>query len=361
MQPTSRSRRGLWRSHRSVMAKSWATLGIGCALAFSACSPATEDQGPSTYTFRGPTMGTYFMVKVVAEGLSSDRLEALQDLIEGELADVNAKMSTYIEESELSLFNRHRETSPFSISPSVIEVMTEARAVWQTTSGAYDITVGPLVNAWGFGSEGSRPDLDPAVVRGLLDQVGFAKIEIDADQQTLQKQQPDLYCDLSSIAKGYAVDRITDALAAEQLANLWVEVGGEVRATGHGGEGRSWRLGIERPELEPGALQRIVPLGDASVATSGDYRNYRERDGARFSHIIDPRTGWPIRHRLASVSVVHPRCMVADALATALMVMGPEEGWELALREDLAVLFLIRDGSNFIERMTPKFEALIKV
>ncbi len=351
-----------------VITGTWLMLAVACALGLSACTPSAKDpnnKDPSaagraltTYSFRGSTMGTYFVVKVVAEDLAAARVTALQELIEGELADVNAKMSTYLEDSELSRFNRHQQTSPFPVSPSVIEVMAEARTVWQATGGAYDITVGPLVNAWGFGSEGSRSDLDPSTVAEILSSVGFAKVEIDTEQQFVRKQQPDLYCDLSSIAKGYAVDRITSALASEQLDDVWVEVGGEVRAAGKNENGRSWRLGIERPQLEPGALQRIVPLDDASVATSGDYRNYRERDGARFSHIIDPRTGWPIHHRLASVSVVHPRCMVADALATALMVMGPEEGWELALSEDLAVLFLIRDGNEFIERMTPRFEAL---
>ncbi|MEM7583617.1 MAG: FAD:protein FMN transferase [Acidobacteriota bacterium] len=323
-----------------------------------ACSSPKQDTGPATYTFRGPTMGTYFMVRVVAQELTDERLTSLQALIEGELEAINAKMSTYMADSELSRFNSESETTAYDVSPAMIEVMTEAREVWQTTGGAYDITIGPLVNAWGFGAEESRPELDPPTVQGLLDQTGFDKLEIDAEANTLRKQRPDLYCDLSSIAKGYAVDRIASALASEQLEDVWVEVGGEVRASGASGEGRPWRLGIERPQLEPGTLQRIVPLENMSVATSGDYRNYRERNGVRFSHIIDPRTGWPIRHPLASVSVIHSRCMIADALATALMVMGPEEGWELALREDLAVLFLIRDGDDFVERATPKFDAL---
>ena len=163
---------------------------------------------------------------------------------------------------------------------------------------------------------------------------------------------------MGGVGKGYAVDRVVEALAAEGLGDVWVEVGGEVRAAGRNAEGVSWRLGIERPDSEPGVLQRIVPLADAAVATSGDYRNYRERDGERYSHIIDPRSGRPIRHRLASVTVVAPRCMTADALSTALMVLGLDGGWELALREDLAVLFLLRDGDGFTERMTPAFEAL---
>ena len=235
-----------------------------------------------------------------------------------------------------------------------------AQEISERTGGAYDVTVGPLVNAWGFGAEESRPDLGGEEIAALLERVGFEQLELDAEERTLRRRRADLYVDLSSIAKGYAVDLVAEALAAEGLGDVWVEVGGEVRAAGRNAEGRAWRLGIERPRLEPGALQRILPLADAAVATSGDYRNYRERDGVRFSHIIDPRSGWPIRHRLASVSVVHERCTVADGLATALLVLGPDEGWEMALADDLAVLFLVRDGDDFAERMTPRFEALLE-
>ncbi len=310
------------------------------------------------YAFRGSTMGTYYAVKVAAAGLSEERLAEVRAMIEGELEDVNAKMSTWAEDSELSRFNRHTELTPFEVSAATLEVVAAALDVARLTGGAYDVTVGPLVNAWGFGAEGVPPEPNDEEIRSLIDSVGYAKLELDASASTLRKQRGDLYCDLSSIAKGYAVDRVAEALLAAGFGDVWVEVGGEVRAAGRNAEGRVWRLGIERPRLEPGALQRILPLDGAAVATSGDYRNYRERDGARISHIIDPRSGSPVRHQLASVSVVHPRCMIADALATALMVLGPDEGGELARRENLAVLFLVRDGDDFREIMTPAFEAL---
>ena len=336
------------------------------ALALGGCAPTTEEateDGAQTYVFRGATMGTTYSVKVASGELSEERPAELQALIEGELEDVNAKMSTWDEASELSRFNRHRETSAFTVSPSTFEVAAEALAIWKLTGGALDITLGPLIDAWGFGATGSVPDLGEARVAELLSRVGTDKLAIEPEGPALRKLRPEVECNVSSLAKGYAVDRVTEALFAEGLADVWVEVGGEVRALGRNAEGRIWRLGIERPDTVPGGppgsgLQRIVPLADAAVATSGDYRNYRERDGVRFSHIIDPRTGWPIRHRLASVSVVHPRCMTADALATALLVLGPEEGLELARRENLAVLMLIREGDAFIERMTPAFEAL---
>ncbi|MCP4661996.1 MAG: FAD:protein FMN transferase, partial [bacterium] len=181
---------------------------------------------------------------------------------------------------------------------------------------------------------------------------------LDPEANLLRKKEGDLVCDLSGIAKGYAVDRVAEAIAARGMSDTMVEVGGEVRAAGRNRAGRIWRIGIERPQLLRGSVQRVVALDGLALATSGDYRNYREHEGLRFSHIIDPRTGRPIRHRLASVSVVYPRCMMADALATGLMVMGPVEGWELALRQKLAALFLVREGDGFRERATPAFEEL---
>ncbi len=337
------------------------------AIVLSACAPGGTEPGLEGYAFRGTTMGTYYAVKIAARGLTEERLAELQAKIEGELEDVNSKMSTYVDDSELSRFNRYRETTPFPVSPETLEVVSAALEVARLTGGAYDITIGPLVNAWGFGAGADLLDLSDHDIRRLVDSVGYAKLGLDPVASALRKQRPDLSCDLSSIAKGYAVDRVWEALVAAGLPNVWVEVGGEVRAAGNNSEGRVWRLGIERPVLEAravsqsrrgGGLQRILPLSDAAVATSGDYRNYRERGGVRISHIIDPRSGLPVDHRLASVSVVHQRCMIADALATALMVLGPEEGLELALREDLAVLFLVRDGEAFSEMMTPGFEQL---
>ena len=324
------------------------------------CAPGSLESARQTYVFRGATMGTYYSVKVMAQELPRDRLDGLQVLIEAELEDVNAKMSTWDEASEISRFNRHRETTPFAVSASTLEVMAEASALWELTGGALDITLGPLIDAWGFGAAESVPDLDTAKVTELLSMIGADQLEIDRASVTLRKLQPDLECNVSSIAKGYAVDRVTEALIGEGLSDVWVEVGGEVRAVGKNAEGRIWRLGIERPDQTSGGLQRIVPLDGGAMATSGDYRNYKERDGERFSHILDPRTGWPIRHRLASVSVIHPKCMTADGLATGLLTLGPEEGFELARRENLPVLFLIREGDDFIEKMTPAFETLIR-
>jgi FAD:protein FMN transferase len=336
-------------------------VALAAACLLTACSRGDDSPVVETYAFRGATMGTYYSVKVAAVGLGEARLAEVQATIERELDDVDSKMSTWLEDSELSRFNRHAETTPFALSAATFEVLSAALEVARLAGGAYDVTVAPLVDAWGFGAEVERPDPSAEEIGRLLERVGYDQLELDAGASTVRKSRPDVHCDLSSIAKGYAVDRVAEALAALGFGDVWVEVGGEVRAAGRNAEGRIWRLGIERPRLEPGTLQRIMPLDGAAVATSGDYRNYRERDGARISHIIDPRTGSPVRHRLASVSVVSARCMIADAWATALMVLGPEDGEQLARRESLAVLFLVREGEGFGEIMTPAFEALLRL
>lgn len=229
------------------------------------------------------------------------------------------------------------------------------------TRGAFDITAGPLVNVWGFGPEGHAETLpSDAEIARALERSGYDKLEIDEESATVRKTQPDLYCDLSAIAKGYGVDRVAESLERDGLANFMVEVGGEVRTSGTNDSGNAWRIAIEQPVPGRRAIQRIVPLSDLAMATSGGYRNFYDVDGAHFSHMIDPRTGRPISHRLASVSVVDELSVRADALATGLFVLGPEEGYRLAVHRDIAALFLIEEeGGELQELATPAFERLL--
>lgn len=309
-------------------------------------------------TFKGQTMGTFYTVQVPGE-LPEETQAEYRTAIEGELESVDHRMSTYRDDSELMAFNRFADTVPYEVSAELFEVMTVAVDVGKRSGGAYDITIGPVVNAWGFGPQGfEMAGVDSEAIAALLELVGFEKLRFDAQAHTVAKERGALGCDLSSIAKGYAVDRVVAALTELGAENLWVELGGEVRAAGTNARGKAWRVGIERPHYPPRTVQRLVPLENTSMATSGDYRNYRELNGVRYSHILDPRTGWPIRHRLASVSVVHPQCMVADAFATALMVMGVEEGLALAEKEGLAAYFLVRDGDGFKESATTSFRQL---
>jgi thiamine biosynthesis lipoprotein len=305
-------------------------------------------------------MGTTYTVKVVAENLSPERQTEVEKRIHSELDEVNAKMSHYRPDSELSRFNQSRDTTPFPVSKETLEVFREALEIAEMTEGAFDITVGPLVDAWGFGPDG-RPECIPSEdeIARLRVKVGYEKLEADLEALTLQKSEPEIQCDLSAIAKGYAVDQVADALDEIGISDYMAEVGGEVRTRGLNEKSQTWRIGIERPVSGKRMLQQVIAVSGGAVATSGDYRNYFEVDGVRYSHMIDPRTGCPITHRLASVCIVEERCARADALATALMVLGPDEGYRLAVEHDLAVLFMVRDDEEgFREVATPAFERL---
>jgi thiamine biosynthesis lipoprotein len=296
---------------------------------------------PEQWVLTGRTMGTALTVKVVVPSEPKVSQSAVETAIRDAVDAVDFSMSTYRDDSELSRFNRHG-TTVFEVSESLIEVVMEAQRVAELSGGAFDITVGPLVDAWGFGPDPVTEPPDQGTIEVLLADSGFQMLEVDSSQRTLRKDRHALRCDLSAIAKGYAVDRVARELSRLGLADFMIEIGGEVRAAGRSADGEAWRIGIERPEFGRGGLWSAVALIDAAMATSGDYRNYYERDGVRISHTIDPRTGHPIAHRLASVTVIHPSCMTADALATALSVLGPEDGRELVEREGLAAYFLIR-------------------
>lgn len=339
-----------------------AALTIATGLATTACDRLSPPVEPTV--FRGSSMGTTYEVKVVEEGrpLTAARREELQGAIDRALETVDRQMSTYRPDSEVSRFNRHRTTEPFPLSAETRAVVAEALAAAELTGGAFDVTVGPLVDAWGFGPDLDTERLtaeppDEGELAALRRRVGWRNLSLGED--TLAKTVPDLHLDLSGVAKGYAVDLVAEALEGRGVERYMVEVGGEVRVLGRNSEGQVWRIGIERPVADGRAVQRIVPLPDVALATSGDYRNYREVEGERISHIIDPRTGRPIRHRLASVSVVDALCARADALATGLMVLGAEEGHALAERAGIAALFLVHDGEgDFLEMETAAFRDL---
>ena len=211
------------------------------------------------------------------------------------------------------------------------------------TGGAFDITVGPLVDAWGFGPPGHPPAAPAeADLARLRDQVGWQQVAVDAAGSTIRKRAPRVSADLSALAKGYAVDQVAELLAREGFSNHLVEVGGEVRAGGRSARDETWRVGIERPSAGPPAVYRTVALSGQALATSGDYRNTYLLDGLRVSHTIDPHTGRPVTHALASTSVIDPLCVRADAIATALMVLGPDDGYALAVEQNWPAFFIVR-------------------
>lgn len=225
------------------------------------------------------------------------------------------------------------------------------------TKGAYDITVGPLVDLWGFGAPavGDRVP-EPAAIQAALERVGRDKLRWEGGAL---HREADVRVDFSSVAKGYAVDRLTALLLEAGLQDTLVEIGGELRATGNRPEGGPWMLAVESPDMSQGRFVEAIAASDIAVATSGDYRNYFEIDGIRYSHLVDPRTGYPVEHQLVSVTVLHKECMFADAYATALIVLGVEAARELAAALDLAVLFVSRAEDGLEVQYSPAFERYV--
>jgi len=324
----------------------------------SIVEPASQQR--TMTSFSGPTMGTQYSVKVVsAEPLAASVQEKMAADISEALALVDAKMSTYRDDSELSRFNAAKTTEAFPLSSDTISVMAYAQRISAETGGAFDITVGPLVNAWGFGPDGRVSPPSESELAKLRQRVGYEKITVDTNTNTVRKSQADIYCDLSAIAKGYAVDHVALHLDDYDLAGYMIEVGGEVRTKGTNADGGAWRIGIEQPDTGERRARRVIGMSRISMATSGDYRNFYTADGARVSHTIDPRTGSPVRHGLASVTVLANQCLLADAYATALMVLGPEEGYRFAEEHNLAALFIMRtEDGGYEERTTNGFAGL---
>ncbi|MEA1979982.1 MAG: FAD:protein FMN transferase [candidate division Zixibacteria bacterium] len=305
----------------------------------------------------GQTMGTGYEVKIVtAEAISKQRFLEVKNGIDSLLGVVNQQMSIYIDSSEITLFNCFKKTDWFPVSTETAEIFKQSLEVSKKSGGAFDITVGPLVNLWGFGPEEKDTNMpNEDSIAQVMRLTGYRKISAKLSPPSIRKKVPDVYCDLAAIAKGYGVDRIAEYLEFNGISDYLVEIGGEIRARGRNQQDTVWQIGIAVPKNELG-VQTVIPLNNLSMATSGDYRFYFERKGIRYSHIINPRTGKPITHKLASATVIHTNCSYADAMATAIIVLGPEDGYKLAQRENLPVLLIIRENDDFVEKMTPAFK-----
>lgn len=307
-------------------------------------------------------MGTTYTVKIVRNnflllGNVSEKVKKLTDGINNVLKDVNNKMSTYIKDSEISKFNSWKGEEWYDVSPDTLYVLKHSLEISRISGGSFDITVGPLVELWGFGSE-FKPQKIPSQeqIQIMKKKTGYKNLTIRENPPALKKNIPHISCDLSAIAKGFGVDKVAMFLDSEGFYNYLVEIGGEIRVRGKNDAGTSWKLGILSPDRS-GNIKQVIELSDESMATSGDYFNYFEEDGKRYSHTIDPLTGYPVTHKLVSVTVIHNDCMNADALATAINVLGPEKGFDLAVKEGLAAYFIIKNEKGFFEKKTPSFPA----
>ena len=326
-------------------------------LVLAAAGCTDSNQRGEAVQLAGATMGTrYHITWLEAEGQPA--AEEVHSGVEALLEAINASMSTYREDSEITRFNRSQPGAWFPLSADFAEVFALARQVSEASGGAYDVTVGPLVDLWGFGPQMGDEVPAAAAIAAAKAQVGEARLEFDAGQPALRKPAP-MALDFSSIAKGYAVDRVAEWLQSQGMVDYLVEIGGEIRVSGINPHGQPWRIAVEKPDSFQRDVMAAVSLDDTAIATSGDYRNYFEVDGVRYSHSIDPRSGAPVRHELVSVTVVHPRAALADAWATALVVLGPDKALEVALQEDLAVYLISRDGDSFTAVSSPAMEPII--
>lgn len=321
------------------------------AVLLSACGDASLS--PALTRFSAPTMGTVYDVSLVDPSLDEGRLERIRSGMEDILARLVDEMSTYEADSALSRFNASGETGWQSAPNDFVTVLAEGLNVSRWSEGAFDATVGPLVDLWGFGPEGARQATPAdAELERAVDSIGYHRLQADAERSAIRKDDAAVRLDLSAIAKGYAADRMGAYLDEQGIRNYLIDIGGELRAGGRNDADRAWRVAIERPEPGERSIQRVVELSDKAIATSGDYRNFFESGGKRFSHTIDPRTGQPVDQPLASVTVVHERTMNADAMATALLVLGAERGFELAERSGVAAHFMSRESTGLVESST---------
>lgn len=303
---------------------------------------------PRGTTLSGSTMGTTYSITYVGEIDAAE--DEIQQRVEAALAQVNDQMSTYLPNSELSRFNESRSTEPQQVSPATAFVVQQAIAIHERTGGAFDVTVGPLIRLWKLNDPRSAAvQLTRAEIKAAREKTGTDRLQATISPPTIGKDVPDLELDLSAIAKGYGVDRVCEVLSELGMKNYLVEIGGEVRTSGRRSVEDEWSIGVEGPHPEKRELSWIVDVEDAALASSGDYRNFRGNGDSAYTHIVDPRTGKPLPYRGVAVTVVAETCLEADALATALLVMGEIRGYEWCEQRGVAALFQTTDSDGAID------------
>jgi len=339
-----------WRCFLSFM--------VVCLLA--ACDAPQPSKGPDGMVLEGRTMGTFWRVSLA--GVAADRRAALQTAVQQQLDNDDHELSTWKNDSVLSRFNQYRGTDPQPVSNNMADIVTLSLRIGQQTHGAMDITVGPLVNLWGFGPDKQpvkTPDAQQIAAARALTGLQHLQVINRAGQAWLQKDLPGLYVDLSTVGEGFATDHLARLMEREGINNYLVSVGGAVLTRGKNAQGNAWQVAIQKPTDKENAVQAIVDLQGHGISTSGSYRNYYELDGKRISHVIDPATGQPIQHKLVSATVIATTALEADGWDTGLMVLGTERAKALALRDKLAVYLIYKQGDRFESWMSPQFAAFL--
>ncbi|HIE9623921.1 TPA: FAD:protein FMN transferase ApbE [Klebsiella quasipneumoniae subsp. quasipneumoniae] len=338
-----------------------ATL-LGACVLFSGCDSATTPATPaSTATvLDGKTMGTFWRVSVI--GVDEAKAQALRAKVQAQLDADDRLLSTWKNDSALMRFNHAADTRPWPVSEAMADIVTLSLRIGAKTDGAMDITVGPLVNLWGFGPD-KQPVATPdaQAIAAAKARTGLQHLQVinQSGRQFLQKDIPDLFVDLSTVGEGYAADHLARLMEQEGISRYLVSVGGALVSRGMNGEGKPWRVAIQKPTDRENAVQAIVDINGHGISTSGSYRNYYELDGKRISHVIDPQTGQPITHKLVSVTVIAPTALEADGWDTGLMVLGPEKAQQVVREQGLAVYMIVKEGEGFKTWMSPQFRTFL--
>ena len=311
--------------------------------------------GDSLETFGGPTMGSTYSIKYVRHA----SLPAPQEVrveVEKILADVDRQMSTYRADSDISRFNALPADRCQVMPAPLLELIRVGEQLSQQSEGSYDLTVEPLMNLWGFGPQGREEKVpDAAALAEVRQRVGHQHLRIDGDRLC---KDAAVEVDFNSIAAGYAIDTIAARLEALGIHDYLAEATGELKASGKKPDGSPWRIALEEPRDDQQVAERVINVDGYGLSTSGDYRNYFQQDGRRYSHTFDARTGAPVLHDLASVTVIHPSALMADGLSTLLLILGPERAWDYAEKHDIGAFFVIRADTGFVTRTSHAFERL---
>lgn len=335
---------------------------LGACVLFSGCDSATTPATPaSTATvLDGKTMGTFWRVSVI--GVDEAKAQALRAKVQAQLDADDRLLSTWKNDSALMRFNHAADTRPWPVSEAMADIVTLSLRIGAQTDGAMDITVGPLVNLWGFGPD-KQPVATPdaQAIAAAKARTGLQHLQVinQSGRQFLQKDIPDLFVDLSTVGEGYAADHLARLMEQEGISRYLVSVGGALVSRGMNGEGKPWRVAIQKPTDRENAVQAIVDINGHGISTSGSYRNYYELDGKRISHVIDPQTGQPITHKLVSVTVIAPTALEADGWDTGLMVLGPEKAQQVVREQGLAVYMIVKEGEGFKTWMSPQFRTFL--
>lgn len=338
------------------------TALFGICVLLSGCDSATTPESPKSAAtvLDGKTMGTFWRVSVI--NVDEAKAQELRQKVQAQLDADDRLLSTWKNDSALMRFNHSPSTTPWPVSEAMADIVTLSLRIGAKTHGAMDITVGPLVNLWGFGPDKQpvkTPDAQQIAAAKARSGLQHLTVINQADKHFLQKNIPDLFVDLSTVGEGYAADHLARLMEQEGISRYLVSVGGALVSRGMNAEGQPWRVAIQKPTDRENAVQAIVDINGHGISTSGSYRNYYELDGKRISHVIDPQTGRPIDHKLVSVTVIAPTALEADGWDTGLMVLGPKRAQDVVREQGLAVYMIIKEGEGFKTWMSPQFRAFL--